>query len=67
MPTNNPIDILEIPNFGKINASIIDCANPLVFIKAKDVGLTGKENPNEINSNEKIFGISRKNKGCCSS
>ena len=55
LPTNNPIDILEIPNFGKINVSIIDCANPLVFIKAKDIGLTGRENPNEINSNEKIL------------
>ena len=55
LPTNNPIDILEIPNFGNINASIIDCANPLVFIKAKDVGLTGRENPKEINSNEKIL------------
>jgi len=55
LPTNNPVDILKIPNFGKINASIIDCANPLVFIKAKDVGLTGKENPNEINSNEKML------------
>ena len=55
LPTNNPIDTLEIPNFGKISVSIIDCANPLVFIKAKDVGLTGRENPNEINTNEKIL------------
>lgn len=53
LPTKNPVDILEIPTFGKINASIVDCANPLIFIKAKDVGLTGKENPNEINSNGK--------------
>lgn len=57
LPINNPINILEIPNFGKINVSIVDCANPLVFIKAKDVGLTGKENPNEINSNEKILDL----------
>lgn len=55
LPTNSPIDVLEIPNFGKINVSIIDCANPLVFIKARDIGLTGKENPNDLNSNEKIL------------
>jgi len=57
LPTNNPVDILEIPDFGKINASIIDCSNPLVFIKASDIGLTGKENPNEINSNQKILDL----------
>ena len=57
MPTNNPVDILEIPNFGKINASIIDSSNLLVFIKASDISLTGKENPNEINSNQKILDL----------
>jgi 2-methylaconitate cis-trans-isomerase PrpF len=57
LPTNNPVDILEIPNFGKINASIIDSSNPLVFIKASDISLTGKENPNEINSNQKILDL----------
>ena len=57
MPTNNPVDILEIPDFGKINASIIDSSNPLVFIKASDISLTGKENPNEINSNQKILDL----------
>ena len=35
LPTGNVFDILDVPNFGKINVSIIDAANPLVFVKAK--------------------------------
>lgn len=55
LPTGNVIDILDVPNFGKINASIIDSANPLVFVKAKDIGLSGKELPSELNKNQKML------------
>ena len=48
-------DILDVPNFGKINTSIIDAANPLVFVKAKDIGLNGKELPCELNKNQKML------------
>ena len=37
---------------GSIEVSIIDAANPLVFVKAEDLGLSGKELPEEINANE---------------
>lgn len=55
LPTGNAIDILDVPNFGKVNVSIIDAANPLVFVKAKDIGLNGKELPSELNSNQKMI------------
>ena len=37
--------------------SLVDSSNPLVFVKASDVGLTGKELPDEIdlNSNTNIY------------
>ncbi|MFC5589712.1 2-methylaconitate cis-trans isomerase PrpF family protein [Sporosarcina soli] len=46
-PTGNPTDRIQTPN-GDIDISIIDVANPLVFVKAEDVGLNGSELPNEF-------------------
>ena len=46
--------------------SIIDAANPLVFVKAEDLGLSGKELPEEINADEEkleLFGNSKRS--CC--
>ena len=51
LPTGNPVDILEVPDYGKVEVSIVDAANPLVFVKARDLGLTGRENPEELNAN----------------
>ncbi len=42
LPTGNPVDEIET-SFGKLNISIVDAANPLVFMRAKDLGLTGVE------------------------
>ena len=50
LPTGNVVDILEVPNFGKVEVSIVDAANPLVFVKAKDMGMTGLELPEEVNA-----------------
>lgn len=51
LPTGNAVDILEVPGYGKVEVSIVDAANPLVFVKAKDLGLTGRETPDELNAN----------------
>lgn len=51
LPTGNCIDILDIPGAGQIEGTIVDIANPVVFIRARDVGLTGRETPKEIDSN----------------
>ena len=50
LPTGNAVDVLTVPDFGEVKVSIVDAANPLVFVNAKDLGLTGKENPNELNA-----------------
>lgn len=53
LPTGNAVDILSVPGYGEVEVSIVDAANPLVFAKAKDLGLTGKETPNELNADAK--------------
>ncbi|KKI92246.1 3-methylitaconate isomerase [Bacillus sp. SA1-12] len=46
-PTGNPIDVIQSRK-GPINVSIVDVANPLVFVHAHDVGLAGTELPHEL-------------------
>ena len=51
LPTGNAVDELDVPDFGKVKVSIVDAANPLVFVKAKDIGLKGTELPGELDNN----------------
>ena len=51
LPTGNPKDVLDIPGFGKLEATILDVSNPIVLVRAEDIGLKGTELPEEINSN----------------
>lgn len=57
LPTGKTIDVLDIEGFGKLEASIVDVANPMVFVRAKDLGLTGIETPAEINGQTKMLGL----------
>lgn len=43
LPTGNVVDDLEVPGFGTFQVSLVDAANPLVFVRWSDVGLTGTE------------------------
>jgi 2-methylaconitate cis-trans-isomerase PrpF len=42
-PTGNLIDSLDVPGLGSIRCTVIDAANPLVLVAARDLGLTGIE------------------------
>ena len=50
LPTGNPSDMLEIEGLGSIRVSIVDAANPLVFVKAEDAGLKGTELPKDLDN-----------------
>ena len=50
LPTGNAVDVLEVPGYGPVEVSIVDAANPLVFARAKDLGLTGRESADELNA-----------------
>ncbi|MDQ2802785.1 MAG: PrpF family protein [Pseudomonadota bacterium] len=50
LPTGNPTDRLHIPGFGPIDVSMVDAANACVFVRAEDVGLSGRELPDEIDA-----------------
>ncbi len=52
LPTGNVVDVLDVPGLGQVEVSIIDAANPLVFVKAKDLGLSGRELPDALNASQ---------------
>lgn len=63
LPTGKVVDVLNIEGFGTLEASIIDVANPMVFVRAQDLGLTGIETPAEIDANKEILDLLEKIRG----
>lgn len=63
LPTGNAVDTLNVEDFGEIDVSIVDAANPLVFIEADKVGLTGNENASEIDNSEERLRLLEKIRG----
>jgi 2-methylaconitate isomerase len=48
LPTGRPIDRLDVPGIGPIDVSMVDAANACAFVRARDLGLTGRELPEEL-------------------
>ncbi len=63
LPTGAPAEILEIPDYGPIEVSIVDAANPLVFVRAGDLGLSGTELPSELDSNLQLLDLLERIRG----
>ncbi|MCR2025645.1 2-methylaconitate cis-trans isomerase PrpF family protein [Anaerotruncus colihominis] len=54
LPTGNVVDVIETSK-GAIEASMVDVANPCIFVRASDVGMKGTETPSEINGNKALL------------
>ena len=67
LPTGNVKDVLEIPGFGSLEATILDVSNPMVLVRAEDIGAKGTELPEEINGNRELSDLLEKIRGtaCC--
>jgi hypothetical protein len=55
LPTGHPTDTIELQSGKTIEASLVDAANPLVFVNAGDFGLDGSELIDDIDGNEEIL------------
>ena len=53
-PTGNKRDIFDVPGYGEIEVTVLDCSNPMVFIRAKDLGIKGTELV-ELNQNKDVM------------
>jgi 2-methylaconitate cis-trans-isomerase PrpF len=54
-PTGKRKDTWDIPGFGPLEVSLVDIANPVVFVRASDLNLGGRETPKEIDSNPQLL------------
>lgn len=53
LPTGKPVDLIHVQGIGEVSVSIVDVANPTVFVRARDIGMRGDEMPDFIESNKK--------------
>ncbi|WP_417668163.1 2-methylaconitate cis-trans isomerase PrpF [Pseudoalteromonas tetraodonis] len=49
-PTGNVVDDLEVPGVGTLKATMINAGIPTIFVNAADIGYTGTELQDDINS-----------------
>lgn len=54
LPTGRAVDTLDIPGLGRIEASLVDAANPCVFVDARALDCTGIEMPDAIERNTEL-------------
>ncbi len=55
LPSGGVVDRLDVPGFGSIEASLVDAANATVFVRARDVGLSGTELPDQLEARPDIL------------
>src|SRR5215831_1041741 len=56
LPTGKAVDQLEVAGLGHVAASLIDAANPCVFVQAVTIGASATEQPIEIESSKELMG-----------
>lgn len=57
LPTGNVMDQIELADGRKVRASLVDAANPAVFVQAVEIGLNGTELPQDTLADPRILAI----------
>ena len=55
LPSGRAADLLDVAGVGKVPASLVDAANPAVYVPASVLGATATETPAEIESNLELM------------
>jgi probable AcnD-accessory protein PrpF len=56
-PTGNLVDELEVPGVGTFKATMINAGIPTIFVNARDIGYTGSELQDAVNSDPKALSM----------
>ena len=54
-PTGNLVDSLDVPGVGSLNATLINAGIPTIFLNASELGFTGCELQDDINSSSETL------------
>ncbi len=57
LPSGRVVDQLDVPGLGTIEVSLVDAANAAVFIRARDVGMTGVELPEGFEARSDLLAL----------
>jgi methylitaconate Delta-isomerase len=55
LPTGKVREEVKFPSIGTLEVSMVDAANPFVFVRATDLGLRGNETMDEFGNDEKTL------------
>lgn len=55
LPTGRVSEWIEVTGLGSVEVSLVDAANAVVFVRARDVGLSGRELPSEIKARSDVL------------
>jgi 2-methylaconitate isomerase len=55
LPTGNVVDRIEVSGMGIVEASLVDAANPCVFVLAENLGVSGTEGPAAIDGMKDVM------------
>lgn len=53
-PTGQKKEVFDVPGYGPAEVTVLDCSNPMVFIKASDLGIKGT-GLTELNQNKDVM------------
>ena len=65
LPTGRARDDVDVSGVGPVTLSIVDVTNPMIFVRATDLGLTGHEDPAVVNGQEDVLGRVEAVRACC--
>jgi 2-methylaconitate isomerase len=57
LPTGNPVDEVVLDGAGRFRLSLVDAANPAVFVAAAELGLDGTESPDELETRPEVMAL----------
>ena len=55
LPTGRVADVLDVPGHGRFNVSMVDAANACCFARADELGITGTEMPEALDTNAALL------------
>ncbi|MCZ6533066.1 MAG: PrpF family protein, partial [SAR324 cluster bacterium] len=48
LPSGRPVNCLAVPGLGEVEVSLVDASNPVVIVRASDMGVSGVELPEAL-------------------